>query len=572
MKNLQRRGSTYIIVVGAAMLITIFMMAGLTVIRIQRNQFQNAFDSQQARLNAEAALDLGLDFIRTNPSNWRDQPLNLQSQYGAPASLNLQLTDPFDNDLHDSSEDPVVLVATGTARKATQIMRARLNLDAQGFNCLQSAMHAGNRVHLLNSTVSTDSVVSYDQMMTLTGLSRLHSDVIGFTLPSVGGSSEITGEITTPGDLPKDTPSRESIDLVNLYSANAVEINVNDLYFSDYSVNRLSNSNFLLRLQDWLEFDCQAMPNANRLLVSKRESSQAGVGQDVKSLMYNGGVFRLSCNFKNNGEDQVQARIQLRIETTADGVRYYSTPDVAAKPKEEVQIMGAVTPIWQGNLLSAHWIVNTTSGPPIDFEISQPGIYEETYPDGAFAFRSSLLGPQTNPFGSGQTQAEGLYVLDAENREVFIENSKVEATLVLKNSSAVIIRGAMHLRNSVYNYPTIVAQNDLQIEVDVVELFESSLDANFNPVAAPFLATHDTDKDDEYESRIDGLVYVNGDLSINGNLRSRGVWITDNDLTITGTAVDVTYDSLYYEEPPPGFVDVLDMKVLPGSFTQVVEN
>ena len=567
-----RIGSTYIIVVGAAMLITIFVITGLTVIRIQRSQFQNAFDSQQARLNAEAALDLGLNYIRENPSDWRDQSFNLQSEYGAPDSLQLQMTDPVDGDLFDSAEDPVVLVATGSAGDSTQFIRARLNLDAQGFDVLQSAIHAGNRISLLDSNVEINGTTSYDQMMTLVSASSLKSVVLGMTRPTIDTSSSVFGEITSPGDLPKDLPTRESIDVVSLYAANAVQINVSDLYVSDHRLNRLSNSDLQMGIKDWDAFDCEIVPNLESLLVSKRLSADAGARQDVKNLLYNGGEFRLACKFKNNGDKEVLARIRLQLETAVEGVKYFSTRDVACPAKTEIQIVDSVTPTWNSNLLSAYWIVSTASGPPVDFEISQPGMFEETYPDGAFAFRNVVLAPQFNPFGSGQPQAEGLYVLDADNKRVFIENSKVEATMILKNSSGVTIRESVHFQNSVYNYPTIIAQNDLKIGVRDRALLESNSNVNFNPIAVPYRANSDTDTNDSYESRIDGLVYVNGDLSINGDLKSKGVWITDNNLTITGSSVEINYAGLYYDEPPPGFVGLQDMRILPGSFRQVVGN
>ena len=207
-----------------------------------------------------------------------------------------------------------------------------------------------------------------------------------------------------------------------------------------------------------------------------------------------------------------------------------------------------------------------------NFEISEPGMFEVTYPDGAYALRNTVLAPQTNPFGSKQTQRDGLYVLDAAGQQVFIENSKIEATLILKNSSNVFIRGSVHMKNFVYNYPTLIAQNDLRINSDAKELLETDTNVNFNPIEAPYLATSDIDLNDAYESRIDGLVYVNGNLTIEGTLKSRGIWITDNNLTIADSSVNISHDQIYFEEPPPGFVDLLDMKVLPGSFQQVVGN
>ena len=357
--NAHRQGSTYIIVVGATLLITVFMMAGLLVIRIQRNQFQNASDQQQARLNAEAALDLGLNYIRVNPSNWRNQPLNLQSEYSAPNELQLAMIDPVDGDLFDSLEDPVLLVATGSAGNAIQMIRARLNLDAQGYDSLQSAIHAGNQITVVNSTVTTDKIISYDQMMSLTGSSTLQSDVLGAVSPVVGALSSISGDVTTSGDLPKDLPSRDSIDVVNLYSANAVQIDVDDLYESDHSLNRLNNVDFSNGMQDWLAVDSDVVSTAFNLQVTKRQASAAGIGQDIKSLLYKGGRFQLACKFVNQSTKDALARISIRLESTVDGVKYFSTPDFVSLPGEKTDLIGTVIPAWTGQLQSAIWIVDT---------------------------------------------------------------------------------------------------------------------------------------------------------------------------------------------------------------------
>ena len=567
-----RHGSTYVIVLGAAMLVMVFMMAGLSIVRIHRLQFENTFDTQQARLNAETALDLGMHYIRSNPSSWRNSSFDLTTHYGSDASMDLQIIDPVDGDVSDSYEDPVELLATGTRGNATQKVRARLNLDAQGHNCLNSAIHAGNDFNIQASHISANSDLSYDNGMTVLQSSTLNCNVTGLFSPTIETNSQITGTITSPGDAPKDLPSRKSIQVIDWYASQAEVILLSDLYESNHSLNRLENSDFRTDLQNWNAESCELARLADGVAVTNRESSLAGIAQDVSSQMYNGGTFRLQGVFNNRGTTDELAQIQLKLESTEDGIQYFSTPTVTCLPREDTLISGDVVPTWQGQLINATWMVTTSGGQTNDYHLSLPIMYETTYPDGAFVIRNTLLNQNYNPFGSGTTQSDGIYLINAANEVVVVENSLISGTLIFQGSSNVSIRKSVHMSNAVYNYPTILTDNHLAVELNSEALREDRTAVNFNPDSSPISADADTDHADSYETRIDGLVYASGNLAINGNLKSKGIWLADGDIVISAAQVDITHNRLYFDEPPPGFVDIQDMRVLPGSIRQVVGN
>ena len=65
-----RRGGTYLVILGAATIVSVFGLMALTQQRIQRRGFENAADVHQARLNAQSAIRLGLLTIDLD-SNWR---------------------------------------------------------------------------------------------------------------------------------------------------------------------------------------------------------------------------------------------------------------------------------------------------------------------------------------------------------------------------------------------------------------------------------------------------------------------------------------------------------------------
>ena len=111
----KRRGGTYIIVVGSALVVSSLGMMAILQQRVQRKGFEAAADMEQARLNAESAVRLGLLQMARDP-NWRSAAA---ANGGAVLTLTsadfgnvvLEALDPHDADLTDDADDAVVLRA-----------------------------------------------------------------------------------------------------------------------------------------------------------------------------------------------------------------------------------------------------------------------------------------------------------------------------------------------------------------------------------------------------------------------------------------------------------------------------
>ncbi len=181
-----------------------------------------------------------------------------------------------------------------------------------------------------------------------------------------------------------------------------------------------------------------------------------------------------------------------------------------------------------------------------------------------------VLSPWSNPYGA-ETNPTGIYVIDCQGTNLEITLSRIVATLVLINPGAdSIIRQSVHWKPALVNYPALMVKGSLKINLDAANLDESALGVNFNPVLTPDGGDEDTDKDDTYSSQIKGLVFVSGDLFISGASTFEGTVVVGVSLDATGVLV-LRYDPACFDDPPPGFFVVSPMRLLAGSWKQVVD-
>jgi hypothetical protein len=127
----RERGSVYILVLGASLLIAAIGVSSLMAVRIQRRAASIAADKIQAREMARSGIDRVLLDIKLVPDTWRVDLKAGSFSTGtfANGTYAIAAVDPVDNNLTDSNADPVVLTSTGTAGAATYILEVTLNGD-----------------------------------------------------------------------------------------------------------------------------------------------------------------------------------------------------------------------------------------------------------------------------------------------------------------------------------------------------------------------------------------------------------------------------------------------------------
>lgn len=181
-----------------------------------------------------------------------------------------------------------------------------------------------------------------------------------------------------------------------------------------------------------------------------------------------------------------------------------------------------------------------------------------------------LLSPNLNPFGTGQTNAAGVYVIDCLGQDVKISESRIVGTIVLLNAGAgTEVKRMLNWAPAVTNYPALLVQGNIQLRFESGHLLkERDEKVNFNPIGTPYAGSQDDDQVDEYPTELKGLVYVSGSCLWKDKAHITGVVLVGGGMTFDQDPV-MTYSSVYYENPPPGFYSI-PLKPVAGSWRRVV--
>lgn len=184
-----------------------------------------------------------------------------------------------------------------------------------------------------------------------------------------------------------------------------------------------------------------------------------------------------------------------------------------------------------------------------------------------------VLSPNSNPYGAPDAD-DGIYVIDCTGEKIAIQNCRIVGTLVLLNPAACEVY-TVNWEPAVANYPALMVQGSAEFYCDVSGALEEGppMSFNFNPPGTPYPypdGESDTVNDDTYPIVIKGLVYISGDVNTWQSPAFDGVVVVGNTMT-ANTSLDLTYESTFLNNPPPGFRAPVQMKISPGSYKQVVD-
>lgn len=205
----RQRGSTYIMVLSTSMILTVIGLASLLAIRVQRRSMQMTNDAAEARLCAQSAIELGLLYVQDE--NWRSTWSNgtwLSNQPLGNGTFSLEGTDPRDNNISDSEEDPVIL--TGTGMKGTAVHKTQITLvpTVKPLEALNTCLHSRDDIDIENGDQLTvvGAPVSANDRLDNDG--TIDGDAEAGRIASEGS---ITGTLTVPTPS-KETPDTDIID------------------------------------------------------------------------------------------------------------------------------------------------------------------------------------------------------------------------------------------------------------------------------------------------------------------------------------------------------------------------
>lgn len=192
------------LVLSSALIVSVVGLSALLAVRVQRRGARDLNSVAAARLNAQAAIELGLHWIATDP-NWRDTRPNGVWAADVPAgrgTLTVEGTDPDGLPLNNDAAEPLLLTGTGVAGEARYKLQVSLTPQARGFSCLEAALHAGGNLEFIDATVNSDQLISSNSTIAAVGSTQINADVeavVGISGGSFNGAQ-------TAGVDPRTTP------------------------------------------------------------------------------------------------------------------------------------------------------------------------------------------------------------------------------------------------------------------------------------------------------------------------------------------------------------------------------
>ncbi len=226
-RNVMKRrcGSTYVLVLGTAMLVTVIGLSTLLVTRIEARSSRTTNDMAEARLYAQSAIDMGLFWIKQD-ADWR-------TTYGEGAWATDQVIGSgtftlIANDL--GSEADIATAAPGDSVKLTGIgmkgdarhkteVTLEANLDTP-FTCLEVSLHAGTDLVFDWADAIGTQIISANNLIEAIGTCTINpasESVNGFV-------GTITPGPTTTPITPRTMPDPATV--FDYYIANGTTIDI----------------------------------------------------------------------------------------------------------------------------------------------------------------------------------------------------------------------------------------------------------------------------------------------------------------------------------------------------------
>ncbi len=100
------------------------------------------------------------------------------------------------------------------------------------------------------------------------------------------------------------------------------------------------------------------------------------------------------------------------------------------------------------------------------------------------AIENVVLSPASNPYGSGRTDPQGIYVIDCQGFDLVVQDSRIVSTLVVLNPGpGTRLERAINWEPAVRNFPALMVAGNLMLKFNGVGTLNEGI--NFNPRVRP---------------------------------------------------------------------------------------
>jgi hypothetical protein len=585
-----RTGGVYIVVLGTALMVSILGMSSLVLQRIQNRHLSATEEMRQAQLNAETAIELGM-LIFQDESNWRTARTNgrwFTARNTGAGTCTLDVVDPIDANLADDDKEPIVLLGIGNRGKAEQRIEVTVDPVKTPINCLKSTVAAGDLIDMQSDTLRASDLVTANQVTS--NASNIYGTVKAVTVS--GSTYHGTSTAIGASELPEMPAWQTAFDY---FRTNATAINISDLPTLTPNMGR--NTGIEGIVTEWtgnppwtlLEDSDISQNNSFKhggsysLRVQNRDQWYSGAAQRVDDFVKAGVQYNVEVWIYQDEGASRSFRLTLVTKGSASGVPLFESGPAVAVPFGSAnsgwtKVSATLTAQpWSGNLDYAFVLVagaDTVSDD--EFYLDNLVIRENV--SGRFIYRQ-LLSPGVNPFGSGTTNAQGIYKIDCGGQRVVIERSRISGTLLLINPGAnsCVGDGPIHWAPYVAGYPALLVEADTAADADFSiratnrSLNEKENGVNYNPSGSSHADFgQDSDTTDIYRSQITGLIAIEDDLTFQNTPLIRGQIIVGDDIANCSGALDVEFQPDSLLNPPPGFLAPNSYRRRAGSATKAV--
>ncbi len=578
--NRKHRGSIYVVLLGMSMLVGVIGLAAMLAGRVQVHAGAAAANFSVARLCARAGLEMAMYRIQ-NDANWR-------TDYGNGAWLtNISLgqgmysvsaSDPITGDVTVASNHPVLLTSTGMMGAASYSMQTQVLVNQPAISCANVNMCGGGGISVSKSTLNSNQTVTSNSSFSADNKSTISASAQA--IGSFGGGaaySQPQQSITTALTLPDTTH------VFDYYNANGTAISYTSLYQSN-NTQIVTNPSFESNVSGWYvlspssssaklsQSNAQKQDGTFSMLMSGRNGSGDVPAQDLPVLsIRNGDTYAIQVPVYGSGLlSTVQATIV--IQSSAGTQSFSTSSQTFSLGGGWVNCKGNVTISWTGTLTKAT-LTLTCSSTTGNIYVDKISLTDTTFSGGAYVMDRVLLSPNSNPYGT--TNSQGIYILNCNNQNVTIGPCRIVGTLVLLNAgNNSTISGPITWEPAVSGYPALLSNEPMTISfTGSGGLSEATYGINFNPSGTPYPYLNgvaNTTASDGFPSTINGLIYCVGNLSFTSASNVNGSVIASGQINLNSATLNLTYNPASYLSPPPGFISSSQaVYALPGSWQRV---
>jgi hypothetical protein len=305
--------------------------------------------------------------------------------------------------------------------------------------------------------------------------------------------------------------------------------------------------------------------------VTLRSVGTAGNARHVIEVMLaptGEGLGCLSAAMHTNEDIDVDATLTTNQTISANGQINASDGSINGNAQAAGIITGSVSGSRTSNMTPTLDMPDSTGvfeyymtmGTPISYGSLSGGVIERV-----------VLSATNNPYGTGATNSQGIYIIDCQGGSVTIRNCRIVGTLVFRNVGAnVQLTNSVNWEPYVANFPSMMVEGSLILSSPQNQaLSEVSNTTNFNPSHTPYLSLSDSSYSDgdSYPCTITGLIYNTGYLSVTNQVLVNGATVSARTVYVTSSST-FNYKSIFFTNPPPGFTAGDQVEVVPGTWKQ----